>query len=48
MFQDDRLWIPHMLAGRRFSGRYIFDGDRMVDVQLTVGDEAPEAPAPIS
>jgi 8-oxo-dGTP diphosphatase len=31
MWEDDPTWIPHMLEGRRFSGRYIFDGDRMLD-----------------
>jgi len=47
MWEDDRLWIPHMFAGRRFSGRYIFDDDRMVDVELDVGAEAPDRPRPI-
>lgn len=31
MWEDDRLWLPLMLAGRRFSGCYVFDGDRMID-----------------
>ena len=31
MWADDRLWIPTMLAGGRFDGRWIFDGDRIVD-----------------
>ena len=31
MWQDDRIWIPYMLAGRRFSGRFVFDDDRMLD-----------------
>ncbi len=31
MWEDDSTWIPHMLEGRTFSGRYIFDGDRMID-----------------
>jgi 8-oxo-dGTP diphosphatase len=31
MWEDDRLWLPHLLAGRRFDGRFIFDGDRMLD-----------------
>jgi 8-oxo-dGTP diphosphatase len=45
MWEDDRLWIPHLLAGRRFSGRYIFDDDRMVDVELITGESVPDAPA---
>jgi 8-oxo-dGTP diphosphatase len=31
MWEDDHIWFPHMLAGRRFSGRFIFDGERMLD-----------------
>ena len=31
MWEDDPTWFPHMLEGRRFSGRYVFDGDRMLD-----------------
>ena len=31
MWQDDELWIPRMLRGEVFDGRYIFDGDTMVD-----------------
>ena len=40
MWADDRIWIPHLLAGRRFSGRYVFDGARMVDhvVELLAHD----------
>jgi 8-oxo-dGTP diphosphatase len=30
MWQDDRLWIPMLLTGRRFDGRFVFDGDRML------------------
>ena len=47
MWEDDRLWIPHLLAGRCFSGRYVFDEDRMVDAVLHTGSSAPEGPAPI-
>jgi 8-oxo-dGTP diphosphatase len=31
MWEDDHLWIPHLLAGRSFRGRYVFDGDAMLD-----------------
>jgi len=34
MWEDDRLWIPMMLRGERFLGRWIFDGDRMLDYEL--------------
>lgn len=34
MWVDDRLWIPHLLNGITFSGRFIFDGDNMLDYEL--------------
>jgi 8-oxo-dGTP diphosphatase len=37
MWADDRLWIPHMLAGRPFDGRFLFDGDAMVGHTLEIG-----------
>jgi 8-oxo-dGTP diphosphatase len=36
MWSDDRIWLPHFLAGRRFAGRFVFDGDRMLDHELDV------------
>jgi 8-oxo-dGTP diphosphatase len=30
MWADDRLWLGEALAGRRFQGRFLFDGDRML------------------
>lgn len=36
MWADDVLWIPHMLAGRRVDGRFLFEGDRMLDHALRV------------
>lgn len=38
MWADDRSWIPHMLEGRRFSGRYLFDGEEMVDAVVELTD----------
>ena len=38
MWADDRLWLPHLVEGRRFRGRFVFDGDRMVDHVLFVDD----------
>ena len=31
MWADDILWLPHVLDGHRIDGRYIFDGDTMLD-----------------
>ena len=38
MWEDDRYWLPLVIQGRRFSGYWIFDGDRMVDYRLNVLD----------
>jgi 8-oxo-dGTP diphosphatase len=40
MWADDRLWIPLMLAGRFFRGRFVFDGDAMLDGELLDDDPA--------
>jgi 8-oxo-dGTP diphosphatase len=34
MWEDDAIWIPKMLRGEIFTGRWIFDGDRMLDYEL--------------
>lgn len=34
MWADDRLWLPLMLAGRNFDGRFLFDGDTMLGADL--------------
>ncbi len=34
MWEDDPTWFPHMLEGRIFSARYLFDGDRMLDAVI--------------
>lgn len=31
MWADDRLWLPLLLAGRRFRGFFEFDGARLLD-----------------
>jgi 8-oxo-dGTP diphosphatase len=35
MWADDALWLPLLMRGETFRGRFIFDGDRMVDHDLT-------------
>jgi 8-oxo-dGTP diphosphatase len=34
MWEDDKLWIPLVLDGTRFFGRYLFDDDVMLDYVL--------------
>ena len=31
MWADDAIWLPMLLAGERFRGWFVFDGDRMLD-----------------
>jgi 8-oxo-dGTP diphosphatase len=38
MWEDDSTWFPHMLEGRFFSGRYIFEGERMVDAVIDLNE----------
>ena len=36
MWEDDYLWVPLVLNGTRFLGRYLFDDDIMLDHELEV------------
>lgn len=36
MWEDDPLWVPHVIDGRRFAGRFLFDGERMLDHELVL------------
>ncbi len=38
MWADDALWLPHVLAGRSVQGRFVFDGDAMLDHALSLDD----------
>lgn len=40
MWADDAMWLPRMLAGWTFSGRFVFDGERMVAHDLALTDPA--------
>lgn len=43
MWEDDRLWLPMMIRGERFQGRWIFDGDRMLDYELLADTDVSES-----
>ena len=34
MWADDRFWLPMLFEGQRFDGRFLFDGDTLVDYRL--------------
>lgn len=36
MWEDDILWLPHVIEGRRFRGRFIFEGDKMLDSEVVL------------
>lgn len=38
MWEDDRHWLPHLLAKRSFDGRFVFDGERMVSCVIELVD----------
>ncbi|WP_458207173.1 8-oxo-dGTP diphosphatase [Haladaptatus sp. NG-SE-30] len=39
MWEDDRLWMPHLFSGETFSGWFRFDaeGDELLDHELETG-----------
>jgi len=37
MWADDREWLPKLLAGERFTGRFLFDGDTMLYKEMESG-----------
>jgi 8-oxo-dGTP diphosphatase len=37
MWQDDAMWLPVLIAGGTFSGRFVFEGDVMLDYVLDLG-----------
>jgi 8-oxo-dGTP diphosphatase len=41
MWEDDPLWLPHVIDSRRFFGRFVFDGDVMLDHAIDVADPIP-------
>jgi 8-oxo-dGTP diphosphatase len=39
MWEDDRIWLPMLIRGERFQGRWIFDDDKMLDYELLTDNE---------
>ena len=40
MWEDDRHWLPHMLAGSGFTAYFTFDGERMLTKEVELHEEA--------
>ena len=38
MWADDIHWLPIMLAGKRFSGYFVFDSDKMLDHEIKIDE----------
>jgi 8-oxo-dGTP diphosphatase len=36
MWADDRHWLPLLLEGKRFEGRFVFDGEAMLEREVRV------------
>ena len=36
MWADDYMWLPLLLAGKRFEGRFLFDGEQLLAHELKV------------
>jgi 8-oxo-dGTP diphosphatase len=34
MWEDDRHWLPLLLRRERFDGRFLFDGERMLSMEI--------------
>lgn len=41
MWEDDAVWLPLLLRGEPFSGRFVFDEDRMLESHLEPSPAAP-------
>lgn len=43
MWEDDRYWLPHLLEGRTFHARTVFDDDRLLGVEVRTPSRPPES-----
>lgn len=39
MWEDDRIWLPMVIAGTPFTARWVFDDDNMLDYELEMTDK---------
>ena len=39
MWEDDQYWFPHMVKGQPFDGKFVFDGENMLDYRLALSEQ---------
>lgn len=39
MWEDDPYWVPMLLDGKEVTGKFLFDGDKMLDYEVYLGLE---------
>jgi len=44
MWEDDRHWLPQVIAGQRFEAWFLFDSDRMLEKETRFYSMQPELP----
>lgn len=42
MWEDDRHWLPQMLEGQKFNGRFLFEGEKIVWQDVQFGESSSE------
>ena len=38
MWEDDRYWLPQMLEGQKFNGRFKFNGEKVLWMDVQIGE----------
>jgi 8-oxo-dGTP diphosphatase len=41
MWQDDQYWLPQLIEGQRFTGRFVFEEELMLWMSVQPADESP-------
>ena len=45
MWDDDRVWLPYLIERQLFSGRFLFEGDRLLDYELDANTSITQQPS---
>ena len=41
LWADDSIWFPHLLSGKYFRGRFLFDGDTLLGHEIFLDVDRP-------